>query len=293
MNQAAVTTTCVLLCTITFSAMVGCNSNTAAEPEKQQNTKVVTDGTEPPKSGNPADESGPRRPQRTGSGTAAREKAAEADKYLFALFLKEENDQTVAMRRVLEEAMEKVADRADSVEVNITDASEKTLVDEFGLDYAPMPLILALAPNGAVTGGFPKQVKTQQLLEAFASPCMEKCMKRLQENKLVFLCVQNASTASSDAAMEGVRRFKADARFAQATEIVMLDPADAAEARFLEDLQVDPGTKEAVTVFLAPGGALAMYEGPTDKDELVATLQKASSACGPGSCGPGGCPPRE
>ncbi|HUT13547.1 MAG TPA: hypothetical protein VMY42_23870 [Thermoguttaceae bacterium] len=179
------------------------------------------------------------------------------------------------------------------MEVNITDASEKTLVDEFGLDYAPMPLILALAPNGAVTGGFPKQVETQQLLEAFASPCMEKCMKRLQENKLVFLCVQNASTASSDAAMEGVRRFKADARFAQATEIVMLDPADAAEARFLEDLQVDPGTKEAVTVFLAPGGALAMYEGPTDKDELVATLQKASSACGPGSCGPGGCPPRE
>jgi len=92
--------------------------------------------------------------------------------------------------------------------------------------------------------------------------------------------------------MQGVRDFKADSRFAPATEIVMLDPADAAEAEFLNDLQLDPKNKEAATVFLAPPGVpIAIYEGATSKDELVATLHKASSACGPGGCGPGGCGP--
>ena len=221
------------------------------------------------------------------------EQASQDDKYLFAFFRKEENDQTAAMRRLLEEVMEEVADRADSAEVNVTASSERAIVEKFGLDRVPMPLILALAPNGAITGGFPTKVEKRELLGAFASPCTEKCMKQLQDNKLVFLCVQNAATESNDAAMQGVRQFKADTRFAQATQIVMLDPADAAETEFLNDLQIDPKTKAALTVFLAPPGApIAMYEGATDKDELVATLQKASSACGPAGCGPAGCPPK-
>lgn len=120
-------------------------------------------------------------------------------------------------------------------------------------------------------------------------------MKQLQDNKLVFLCVQNGKTKSNDAAMQGVRDFKADARFASATEIVTLDPADPAETSFLADLKIDPKTEEAVTVFLAPpGSAIAEYKGATDKAELAATLQKASSgSCAGGSCGPGGCPPKQ
>ena len=73
-----------------------------------------------------------------------------------------------------------------------------------------------------------------------------------------------------------------------------LDPADSAEASFLGDLKIDPQTKVAVTAFLAPPGAvIAEFEGATQKDQLVAALVKARSACGPGgSCGPGGCGPR-
>ena len=264
------------------AGIVGCGSNTAAEPSTQGPVEVVTDET-------PLETT-----VKAGGGMAAMEKAAEAKKYLFALVRKEEDGQTAAMRSVLQEAMKEVADRAKSVEVSVSAASERAIVDKFDLDRAPMPLVLAIAPNGAVTGGFPTKVEKQELLEAFASPCTEKCMKQLQENRLVFLCVQNGTTESKDAAMEGVRQFKADARFAQATEIVMLDPTDTAEADFLKDLQIDPKTEVAVTVFLAPPGMpVAMYEGATSKDEIVATLQKASSACGPGGCGPGGCPPKQ
>jgi len=280
MKNLVVFAAAAVMGTACVAAIVGCNSSTSAEADVQEPARVVTDETPSPE------------PQKDGSGMAAIEKAAGAKKYLFALFRKEEDSQTSAMRAVLEEVMEEVADKADSVEIDVTASSEKAIVDKFDLDRAPMPLVLAIAPNGAVTGGFPTKVDKQRLLDAFASPGTEKCMKPLQENKLVFLCVQNGNTKSNDEALKGVRDFKADDRFAQATEIVLLDPTDTAEAGFLEDLQIDPKTETAVTVFLAPPGMpIAMLEGATNKDELAATLQRASSACGPGGCGPGGCGP--
>ncbi len=229
----------------------------------------------------------------SGKGMEAIRQAADAGKYLFVFFSKTDDDETRDMRKVFDTAMEKAADRAQWVAVDTTDSSEKAIVAKFGLDRAPMPLVLAMAPNGAITGGFPTKFEEQQLLEAFATPTTEKVMKGLQNGKLVFVCVQNDKTKSNDEAMKGVREFKADARFASATEIVMLDPADQTEASFLADLKIDPKTEEAVTAFLAPpGSAIAEYKGATDKEELAATLQKASSGCAGGSCGPGGCGPR-
>ncbi len=278
MKQLAMLVVGETIAAVGLGSIVGCNSDTSAESTAEQIATATTEAVEA---------------EKTGSGMAAMEKAAEAKKYLFALFRKEEDSQTSAMRAVLDEVLEEVADKANSVEVDVTASSERAIVDKFDLGRAPMPLVLAIAPNGAVTGGFPMEVDKEKLLHAFASQGMEKCLKQLQENKLVFLCVQNGKTKSNDEALKGVRDFKADARFAQATEIVMLDPTDTAEAGFLKDLQIDPKTETAVTVFLAPPGMpVAMYEGATAKDELVATLQKAGSACGPGGCGPGGCPPQ-
>ena len=225
---------------------------------------------------------------------AAIDRAARAKKYLFVFFWRDELEPTLAMRKVFEAARAKVSDRADSLAVRVTDPAEKEIVAKFMLDRAPMPLVLALAPNGAMTGGFPTNFAEKDLLDAFASPCTAQCMKYLQENKLVLLCVQNDRTKSNDAALQAARDFKADARFSEASEIVILDPADKAEAKFLSDLKINPSTPEAVTAFLAPPGtAIALFEGPVTKDALVNTLQTAmSSPCAGGSCGPGGCAPK-
>ena len=231
----------------------------------------------------------------SGKGMAAIKQAADAGKYLFLFFSKADDDQTLAMRKVFQKAMQKVADRAQWITVNTTDPSEEAIVAKFDLGRAPMPLVLAMAPNGAITGGFPTKFEEQQLVRAFATPATEKVMKNLQNGKLVFVCVQNGKTKSNDAAMQGVHDFKAEARFAGATEIVMLDPTDSAEASFLADLKIDSKTEEAMTVFLAPpGSAIAEFKGATDKATLAAALQKASSGCCPGgSCGPGGCCPKK
>lgn len=230
----------------------------------------------------------------TGRGLAAIDQAAQAKKYLFAFFWKSESAETATMRAVFETALKKLVDRAQAVEICVSEPSEKGIVEKFGLDRAPMPLVLAIAPNGAILGGFPQKFTEDDLLNAFGSPCTEQCMKILQDGNLVLLCVQNEATASNEAALKGVREFAADPRYASATQIVMLDPADSAEKPFLTDLKIDPQTPEAVTAFLVPpGSVVAEFKGATTKDELISALNKANTACGPGGCGPGGCGPRQ
>lgn len=226
------------------------------------------------------------------TGIAAMRRAAEANQYLFVFFSEKDDDPTRAARKTFDAALKKITPVPASVAVDRAAAAEKEIVQQFGVDRAPMPLVLAIAPNGAVTGGFPAaQLTEQRLLDAVASPGMQQCLKALQERRLVFVCLQNGRTESNEAAMKGVNEFKTDARFADATVIVKIDPSDAKEVKFLAQLKADPQSKLASTAFLAPPGViLAKLDGPTTKDSLVAALTKAMASCGSG-CGPSGCGP--
>lgn len=231
----------------------------------------------------------------TSKGLAAIDSAARNGKYLFIFFWKTNDEQSQTMYGVFQSTMNKWAKSTDSIGVNIADPKEKPVVDKFGVSRAPMPLVLALAPNGAITKGFPIKFDESQLRQAFVSPCTARCLKALQERKLVLLCVQNQRTQFSQVAMQGVQNFKADVRFAKATEIVTLNPDDRSEAVFLKDLQVDPRTPTAVTLLLAPPGApIAKFAGPVTKDQIVTKVSAAKSGpCANGQCGPGGCGPKK
>ena len=234
-------------------------------------------------------------PQTTSKGMTAIQRAAAANKYLFVFFWKEKNEQADAMWNVLQPVMGKVADRAESVAVNVLDPAEQPIVAKFGVDRSPMPLVLALAPNGAITKGLPLKCDERQLLQAFVSPGTAGCLKALQARKLVLLSVQRRSQYIRQVSLQrGAADFVADARFAGATEIVAIDPADPAEAAFLQELQVDPRTSTSATVLLAPpGSVVGKFDGPVTKEQLVAKLQAAqSNPCAGGKCGPGGCGPK-
>ena len=69
---------------------------------------------------------------------------------------------------------------------------------------------------------------------------MQQCLKGLQDRKLTFVCLQNASTKANDAAMKGVNEFKADPQFADAVEVVKVDPGDPKEAKFMAQLKAEP-----------------------------------------------------
>lgn len=235
-------------------------------------------------------------PQAVGSkGIAAMDAAAKANKYLFAFFWNAQSEQTSAMLGVFQAAVAKMADRADGIALYVGDPAEKPLVDKFGVSRAPMPLVLAIAPTGAVTRAFHTQFEEAQFQQGFVSPCTARCMKVIQDRHLILLCVQNEKTQFNQAALQGVADFKADPQYTQATEIVTLNPADRAEQSFLQALQVDPRTSAAVTLLVTPPGApVARFVGAVTKDEIVAKLAAAQSGCCPGGkCGPGGCGPKK
>lgn len=221
------------------------------------------------------------------------QQAANEGRYVFTFVWKQDDDATRRMHEVFDSALAKVVERAIATDVLISAANQREFVEEYGLERAPLPLVLAIAPNGAITGGFPTQFSEEELLNAFATPATEKSMKELQAGKLVLLCVQNESSAAREAAVAAAREFQRDPRFAGASEIVMLDPTDTAEASFLRDLQIN-STANAVTVLLAPPGSpIAMFEGAISKAQLVEAVEKAGSgSCPGGQCGPNGCTPK-
>ncbi len=227
----------------------------------------------------------------SGDGMAALRDAAEEDKYAFAFFYKDEDEGTQEMRELFETAMEKVTDRAEHVILNAADPSEKDMIEKYGIDRSPMPLVLAFAPNGALTRGLPRSFTEEQIMSCFVSPCMEMCLKGVQDSRLVAVCVQNGSTRFNEEAMAGVRAFMTDPRFARMTDLVMLDPSDPDEATTCKRFSVDPDTDQAITLLLAPpGNIIGRFKGATDKDDMVSILTRATSGgCGPGS-GSGCCP---
>ncbi len=222
-------------------------------------------------------------------GASVIENAAADGKYAFIFFYSDESEVTQSARSEFGRIISEVADKAVPLEIDTRDPAEMPTVNKFNVRGAPMPLVLAVAPNGAITGGFPTEFSEAQLLGAFASPGQEKSLKALQERRIVILSIQNGTTASNEAAMKGVRELKTDPNFGPSTVLVAIDPADPVESGFLEALQVSPQTKEAITVCLVPPGrAIARFNGGTEKDAIVAALS-SGGGCGPNGCGPNGC----
>ena len=231
-------------------------------------------------------------PSSAKTGAAAMRQAAEAKEYLFAFIYVQNDDATRAARKTSDAGVAKITPAPKSVAVDRSDPTEKEMVEQFKLEAAPMPLVLAIAPNGAVTAGLKGADLTEaRLADAVVGPGMQQCLKGLQDRKLTFVCLQNASTKANDAAMKGVNEFKADPQFADGVEIVKVDPSDPKEAKFLAQLKADPKAKTASTTLLAPPGMIvAQLEGATSKSALEASLKKAMAACSGAS---GCCPPKK
>jgi hypothetical protein len=239
---------------------------------------------------------GPAPPAAASQAQAAMERAKAARKYVFLFFWKDKNQQTEKAWSVFQPAATRMADWAEVVSIQTSDPAEKPVVDKFDVSRAPMPLVLAIAPCGAITKAFTKTFDENQLRTAFVSSCTQLCLKALQDRKLVFACVVDQVNPQDAVTIpKGVEDFKADAKFGPATEIILVNARDESEAAFLKDFQVDPKAQKPVVVFLAPPGSMiGKFSGTTTKQQLMAQLASAqSNPCAGGKCGPGGCGPKK
>lgn len=215
------------------------------------------------------------------SGQSSLAEAAKQQKFAFLLFYRANDATTQAMYKVLNAELAR-HNNTTFVPVNITDPQEKAVIDQFDASRTPMPAVMAIAPNGAITGVFAQKLTAAQVDAAIVTPAQTRCMRALQDKKLVLLCVQ---PTGSQQVPVGVQQFKADKLNVNRTHLVSFQASDPAEAKFLQQLKVRPDTRTTVTAFMAPPGVLlGTFNDKVTPTVLMTKLAAAGQCCDDPNC---------
>jgi len=152
--------------------------------------------------------------------------AAQKNKqYLILLFYDKKAETLNAMETTVNEFLKTISEKPLFYQVQTTDDKEKETIRKYGISRVPLPLLLVFAPNGAITGGFPEQVKTQELKKCFSVNELDmKIMKPLQEKKIVLVLLQNKKTKFNQESDKVATDFQNDSRLKGYVEIVRADP---------------------------------------------------------------------
>jgi hypothetical protein len=154
----------------------------------------------------------------------------------------------------------------------------------YGVSAASLPLLLVIAPNGAVLGGYPNAVTADQLQRGMStSELVTRILKPLQEQKVVLAVLQNGSTQFNAEAMQGVNDFTKE--YEKFVAIVKADPADPKTDDFIRQCQIlPPLTQSTVVVLLPPGKIGKIMTGKVSKADILASLKSCTPGSGSGCC---------
>jgi hypothetical protein len=217
--------------------------------------------------------------------------AAKQNRYVFLTFYKRNDAASTKMLAEAKKLQAKYSSRANFVSADVGNAVHQEIISRYGADRSPIPLTLVIAPNGAVTAGYPNEIKKTDISDAFVSSGMADVLKVLQSSKLALVCLQNGKTKFNKESMTAAEGLKADKTLPGLVEIVKIDPSDSRESKFLQQCKANAGSANAqVVMIIPPGRILGTFDGNTTKDKLMAGLQSAMKSCG-SSCGPSGCGP--
>ena len=213
---------------------------------------------------------------------AAINQASKEGKYTFLFFFKQNDAATNTMTATVKEALTGKSEQAVVTYVQVGDPAEQALIGKYDVSRAPMPMLVSLAPNGAMTGMFAQKVTAERLGDAFVTPTMMFAMKNLQENKLVLVTVQGSAKAPAPVA---IKDFQSDPHFKDRIVTIGMTAADPLEAKLVGQLQIDPKTKVTHTALLAPPGVMiGKFDAVASKDEIAAALAKAGKCCDDPNC---------
>ena len=160
--------------------------------------------------------------------------AGRQNRYAIVTFYKKNDAASTKMLAEAKQLQAKYSSRANFVSADVGNAAHKELISQYGVDRAPIPLTLVIAPNGAVTAGYPSEIKKTDLSDAFVSSGMADVLKVLQSRKLALVCVQNGKTKFNKESMAAAEGLKAEKTLPGLVEIVQIDPTDSRESKFLQ-----------------------------------------------------------
>jgi hypothetical protein len=218
----------------------------------------------------------------SGKAEASRNQAMKEGKYTFLLFYKQNDEATKAMAATINQGLADKSDKAVAAYVQIGDATEQALIAKYDVSRAAMPMTVAVAPNGAMTGMFAQRLTVEKLNEAFVTPTMMTVMKNLQDGKLVLVTVQGSENALPPVAVKG---FQNDPHFKDRLVSLGIAASDPLETKFLGQMQIDARSKVTQTVLIAPPGVLVgKFDALASKDDIAAALAKAGKCCDDPNC---------
>lgn len=210
------------------------------------------------------------------SESAAISAAAEQNHYVFVTFYRNDDEASRKMQAAMKPVRAKLSHRANFVSVNVDDPAQQGMVSRYGADRSPIPLTLVIAPNGAVTAGYPTEIKKTDFSGAFVSDGMASVLKVLQSQKFAAVCVQGAGTKNNRKSLATAEGLKTAPELGGAVEIVKVDPSDRSESKLMKMCQVDTDSADAQLLVLAPPGKLVgKFNSKDTKDTIVASLKSA------------------
>jgi hypothetical protein len=209
--------------------------------------------------------------------------AGPTPKFKFILFWKEDNAATRGMADGLQKAIAQRADRAEWTSVNVKDAAQRAIVERYRVERAPMPIVLCIAPNGAITGGITRQISDAAVDGALVTPGMAEAAKAIQEKRIVVIQVKRDAATPLPA---GAATFMAEPDFAARTTAIGIVLDDPAESRFLAEMKIKPEeVVDSQLVILAPPGALVgKFPAGVTRDQIVGALHAAGKCCNDPNC---------
>jgi hypothetical protein len=225
--------------------------------------------------------------QRSSDSRIARIPAEDASetvpKFKFILFWKENNRTTQQLQEVLKQAMAKRSARAEWTAVNVNDPASRQLVEQYQVSRVPMPAVLCVAPNGAITGVFMRQLNDHGVERALVTPAMAEVTKALQDKKIVVLHLKPAADSPLP---PGGTDFVSDPDFESRTIVVDLLRSDPAETRFLTDMKIKSADiNESILVVMAPPGVLVgKFAANATTQQIAAQLHAAGKCCDDPNC---------
>lgn len=215
--------------------------------------------------------------------SATLQQAQQAGQFTFIVFYKDNSPQTQKMLQTVQQSLSDQSERATLTTASMATTQGQTLAEQFQVSRAPMPMTVAVAPNGAITGLFPRQVAKANIDAAIVPPVMMQCMKELQDQKLVFVCLTKSEQAAVPA---GVRALQLDPMFKDRMTLIGLNVEDATEARLMQQLKVDAGVVQGpYAALIAPPGVLVgHFTATSTADQIAAAIHKAGKCCDDPNC---------
>ncbi|HWL07860.1 MAG TPA: hypothetical protein VNQ76_05630 [Planctomicrobium sp.] len=211
------------------------------------------------------------------------EQSAQGGKFTFVVFSRDQGEATQRFYQQNQEGLASYGDKVAITSAHVDGPADRALVEKLGIARAPMPMTVVIAPNGAVTGLFPRSINAEQIAASIVPPTMMRCMKELQEQKLVFVCLTR--TESVDVP-EGVKQVQQLPQFQGRISLVGMRLDDPAEARFYEQMKVSaPQIQGPYAVLIAPPGVLiGHYNNHSSADQIAAAIHKAGQCCEDDKC---------